>query len=908
MENYTDISKKYVMQNRKRSILTIIGCALVAAVLFAFLNSFNNFILKERIDIRSSVSSNWEILVYNDDKDIAEAIINEDFVRSASMGSAHENSVYMLDDGASSNSIFLNVKNIYKVRKIGKYLQDTYQVDIEYNEYLLSMYLIDFTGDMWLAVLFGIFISYIFAIIGIGIIRNSISISAIERLKDYGELRCIGATKGQIRSIVFRESLIQEGIGVSSGILLGYIVSIFFCLRYSLPLKFHIVPALMVAVCFLFDLFFVVNESTKKIIRVQPVDAVRGNYRIKTGRLRRLRSGLWGLIFGVEGDYAYKNVKRNKLRFFKTIAAISFGIATVVVVGGTVRYMMGYVENVEDAYGYYQDFLEGSSKPFYDKDMVKSTLYSPDQIRAIKNSKGVDEISYLYMTNMYTENIEEISDRLRDGYLYSSEEGIMSSTYEQIIVDILDEPDSEIIPYEQLSDESKEAFGDEEKYLEFIQKRRSAYAEFKELWADSYGKGEGLLDYDSFLFPEGKSNTASYYPGIILDRSAVKLYGYSDRDWERYRDHLIEGTIDISDNGIVLVNGGFRYNEDVYLRDTDSMFIAPEEIIYTDYKVGDEITFVDPKELRMLVKEELKRAEEYDKIHLEEDYKWHKEHDGEWEENHKEEYKEHMDYQSLSHQGAGRNWIVEAAREKLISEGKCKTYVIEGIVDRDVNHFNQGPVFVMPLKNYLAATDNTEEDYNGFQIHFKNPLMSDITSTDYLIAKSINLIELENMSQDDVMMETELFPRGSGFASAVMMPVMVIKPLLYGGLIILIIVIVNCINIINVTLGNVALRRNEFAQLRALGMTKYSLFKAVILEGVIMWIISCVIGLVLGAAIQYMIYKYILAYVVNQAFTLNWILIISAMLISFAFLCGSYYFPMKRMRLDVAEELMKSGE
>ena len=72
---------------------------------------------------------------------------------------------------------------------------------------------------------------------------------------------------------------------------------------------------------------------------------------------------------------------------------------------------------------------------------------------------------------MYTENIEEISDRLRDGYLYSSEEGIMSSTYEQIIVDILDEPDSEIIPYEQLSDESKEAFGDEEKYLEFIQKR-----------------------------------------------------------------------------------------------------------------------------------------------------------------------------------------------------------------------------------------------------------------------------------------------------------------------------------------------------------------------------------------------------------------------------------------------------
>ena len=144
MENYTDISKKYLMKNRKRSLYTIVGCALVAAVLFAILNSFNNWWISWRADLREE--ADWEILVYNNDKDIAESIVNEDFVRSAMMGSAYSEEGYYKNEDVTVNSVYLNVKNIYKVKKYGEYLQDKYSVRIDYNETLLDTYLINRTG------------------------------------------------------------------------------------------------------------------------------------------------------------------------------------------------------------------------------------------------------------------------------------------------------------------------------------------------------------------------------------------------------------------------------------------------------------------------------------------------------------------------------------------------------------------------------------------------------------------------------------------------------------------------------------------------------------------------------------------------------------------------------------------
>jgi hypothetical protein len=63
-----------------------------------------------------------------------------------------------------------------------------------------------------------------------------------------------------------------------------------------------------------------------------------------------------------------------------------------------------------------------------------------------------------------------------------------------------------------------------------------------------------------------------------------------------------------------------------------------------------------------------------------------------------------------------------------------------------------------------------------------------------------------------------------------------------------------------------------------------------------------------GIALEYMIYKYMLQYLVYAEFSIYWPIIAVALVLSFIVLVGASIFPMKRMKLDVAEELMRSGE
>ena len=396
MEKYTDISKKYLFQDKKKSLYTIIGCALVAMIIFAFLNTLFNYFRRAQQLAREE--NDWEICIYNDDKDTAEAIINESFVRSALMGEAVNQNVYYITKTVTANSVFINVKNIHKIRTYGEYLKKTYNVDIDYNDEILSAYLVDRNSSLWIAIIFSIFIAYVFAIIGIGIIRNSISIAAIERLKDYGEMRCIGATKRQIKNIVFHEVAVLESLGILAGIAAGFLISIFLSFKFKYPVSFNFIPAIIVAVCFYFDLIFVVDEGTKKIVKISPVEAVRGHYTIKQSKAVRQYSGIWGLLFGIEGSYAYKNLRRNRMRYFKSIAAISFGIAATVVIMNNMSYIFRFENDLKNRIGYFQGYEEGVARPYYSVEKVKANLISPDEIRELRKKAGVEEVKYLYMT------------------------------------------------------------------------------------------------------------------------------------------------------------------------------------------------------------------------------------------------------------------------------------------------------------------------------------------------------------------------------------------------------------------------------------------------------------------------------------------------------------------------------
>ena len=172
MEDYRELGNKYLKQNKRRVIITIIACAIVAACLYAFLNFMCNWIMAERARVRKE--NDFEIQILTDDKDKIAAIVNEDFVKSAYMGKAY--SWDESKDNVYANALSIDVKNPYLASYYNKYIQKTYNVKTVLNYELLWTYGIDNTSSSdlslgYIIILIGLFISYIFAIIGVGIIK-----------------------------------------------------------------------------------------------------------------------------------------------------------------------------------------------------------------------------------------------------------------------------------------------------------------------------------------------------------------------------------------------------------------------------------------------------------------------------------------------------------------------------------------------------------------------------------------------------------------------------------------------------------------------------------------------------------------------------------------------------------------
>ena len=94
--------------------------------------------------------------------------------------------------------------------------------DISSNTYLIIMETMAF-NDNTLRALFLLATIIIIIIITTSVfcIKNSISISITERIKQYGMLRSIGATSNQIKKNVYYEAFLLGIIGIPLGIIFG---------------------------------------------------------------------------------------------------------------------------------------------------------------------------------------------------------------------------------------------------------------------------------------------------------------------------------------------------------------------------------------------------------------------------------------------------------------------------------------------------------------------------------------------------------------------------------------------------------------------------------------------------------------------------------------------------------------
>lgn len=217
--------------------------------------------------------------------------------------------------------------------------------DININSYLISLETNPVFGSSIGGLgIVAIIVMAIIVFTSVFCIKNSFDISITEKIKQYGMLRSIGATKKQIKKNVFYEATILGIIGIPLGILLGFIASYIliiisnYYLKFSMGLKLEFVIswiAVIVAVILgIVTIYFSAFRSAKRASKVSPIDSIRNSASISINQKKIKSPKLIKKIFGMGGEISFKNLKRNKKKYRTTVVSIIVSVFVFIALSG----------------------------------------------------------------------------------------------------------------------------------------------------------------------------------------------------------------------------------------------------------------------------------------------------------------------------------------------------------------------------------------------------------------------------------------------------------------------------------------------------------------------------------------------------------------------------------------------
>ncbi len=196
-------------------------------------------------------------------------------------------------------------------------------------------------------------------------IKNSFDISITEKIREYGMLRSIGATKKQIRKNVMFEALILGTIGIPLGILLGEFASwiLVFVSNTLLGedvfengafLKFSTswIAIIFAIVLGAVTIYLSAFRSARKAAKVSPIVSIRNSGEIKIKSKKLGVPAFISKLFGMGGTLSYKNLKRNKKKYRTTIISIAVSVMTFVALSSFMKMAFEVVKHEIDLSDY----------------------------------------------------------------------------------------------------------------------------------------------------------------------------------------------------------------------------------------------------------------------------------------------------------------------------------------------------------------------------------------------------------------------------------------------------------------------------------------------------------------------------------------------------------------------------
>lgn len=635
------------------------------------------------------------------------------------------------------------------------------------------------------------FVAYLFTILGVGVVRNAIQLLLMEQIKDFSMLRCIGATNRQLKGYVYTIGFTLEGIGLVLGTAIGYAAYAVLANQMNWNAGFYGIAIGLILIAFLGDMVFAMEDCCKVIKNMTPVDAVRGKYNVREEKIKVRGKSIWGFLFGVEGDYAAKSLKRNPRRYIVSVVSVGMGIAAICLVVAFESMFTEFVVDDGGKFGIYQFGLIAPANVVDAEDMQTNYVLSEETVKKISQQPNVKKGKPVHSAILNATDVRVLSDHIMNDFAKSCIQASVIYT--------------------------------------------------------------GL----AHLEPEHEGTANMQVATDYLTQ--INLFGYDAEDYGRLKKYITAGTTELSENGVILVGGTNVVVEDDEVLNDKQMVVQ-----ITDYQVGDTIEVVDFQSY-------------YQKLQA-----------------------------SLPEYGE-ENYLLKKVQAKYdcyqecITEGLTKTLTIEGIVETDPN--------IAILVDSYGTSVEIGYEANDCLMRLIVPVDRFVSDTglseDYPCGTVFSMTGKDNGNLLDIIYNN-LPPSVVGLRVQYLRVLEVLKPfryvLLCFAIAIAFIILMNLLNIINITFSNMYLRRTEFAQLRVLGMSEKRLLYTVLLEGVITAIGAALVGLALGYGAIYLVKSLVnLIYYMECRFP--WEVYAVATVAGLILLCVCVFVGVKSAKMTMVESL-----
>ena len=191
----------------------------------------------------------------------------------------------------------------------------------------------------------------------IALIYNSFSISISERKRQFGLLSSVGATRKQLVNSVFFEaffiSLFGIPIGIGSGIIgigitLHFLKDTFASMLGNTTIELTLnvsIPSIIAAIILgLITVLISAYIPARRSKKISALDAIRQTADIKISPKNVKTSRLTRKIFAIEGDFALKNLKRNKKKYRSTVLSLFISILLFISASAVSMYLTDTVK------------------------------------------------------------------------------------------------------------------------------------------------------------------------------------------------------------------------------------------------------------------------------------------------------------------------------------------------------------------------------------------------------------------------------------------------------------------------------------------------------------------------------------------------------------------------------------